>query len=85
MRKMRACARREPQRKSNGIQIPYAHPSHRWCVCAVDLAACVARFSSSPLHSLRSVQLCSWLTVRSMYTSDLKFGLHVSVRVPRRA
>eukprot|EP00200_Dunaliella_tertiolecta_P010081 CAMPEP_0202389192 /NCGR_PEP_ID=MMETSP1127-20130417/81538_1 /ASSEMBLY_ACC=CAM_ASM_000462 /TAXON_ID=3047 /ORGANISM="Dunaliella tertiolecta, Strain CCMP1320" /LENGTH=212 /DNA_ID=CAMNT_0048990859 /DNA_START=148 /DNA_END=782 /DNA_ORIENTATION=+ len=63
------------KRKSGGIQIPYPHASHRWCIMAVDLAGVLTGFSSSPFQSLRSVQLCAWLTVRSMFTSDTKFSL----------
>ena len=72
--KVSACAL---QKRSYGIQLPFPKSSHRWCVVGVDLSACLRRFTSSPLHSLRSVQMCSWLTVRSLYTSDLKFTLEV--------
>lgn len=40
------------------------------------IAAQLEMFNSpfAPLH----LQLCSWLTVRSMYTSEHKFSLQVS-------
>jgi len=63
------------RRKSGGIQIPFPNLSHRWCVLGLDIAAALKPFTSSPFHSMRSVQLCSWMTVRSIYTSDLKFSL----------
>ncbi|KAG1677552.1 hypothetical protein FOA52_014450 [Chlamydomonas sp. UWO 241] len=63
------------KRKSSGIQIPFPSPSHRWCVLALDMVAVLAGFSASPFASLRSLTLCSWLIVRSIYTSELKFSL----------
>lgn len=65
------------QRKSSGIQIPFPGASHRWCIVALDLAGSLSSFTTSPMHSVKSIQLCSWLTVRSMFTSDLKFSLKV--------
>lgn len=44
---------------------------------AIDLPGALASFSSSPFQSLKSVQLCSWITVRSMFTSDHKYTLDV--------
>ena len=69
------------QRKTGGVQLPFPEPSHRWRVLCVDLLAALAPFTSSPFHSLRSVQLCAWLTVRSLFTSDQKFSLQVRWRV----
>lgn len=63
------------RRKSGGIQIPFPNLSHRWCVLGLDMALALKPFTSSPFHSVRSIQLCSWMTVRSIYTSDLKFSL----------
>ncbi|GAX72875.1 hypothetical protein CEUSTIGMA_g330.t1 [Chlamydomonas eustigma] len=63
------------KRKSGGIQIPFPKVSHRWCVIALDVQAVLEGFTKSPFHSFRSFQFCSWLTVRSVYTSDLKFSL----------
>ena len=65
------------QRKSHGIQIPFPKSSHRWCVMAVDLLGALKQFSLSPFQCLKSVQLCSWITVRGAYTSDFKFNLQV--------
>jgi hypothetical protein len=41
------------------------------------MAGALSKFTTSPFHCLKSVQLCSWLTVRSIYTSDMKFSLQV--------
>lgn len=62
---------------SRGIRVPFPHTSHRWSVIALDARSLLARFTASPFHSLRSMQLCSWVTVRSVYTSDMKFSLQV--------
>ncbi|MEW5300015.1 MAG: hypothetical protein WDW36_002979 [Sanguina aurantia] len=63
------------KRRSNGVHIPFPHPSHRWCVMAVDMAVALRAVTASPLLKLKAVQLCSTLTLRSVYTSDSKFQL----------
>ncbi|KAL6762256.1 WD40-repeat-containing domain protein, partial [Haematococcus lacustris] len=68
------------QRKSNGIQIPFTQSSHRWCIMAVDLVTALRKYTTSPLSCLRSAQLCSWLTLRALFTSDLKFSLQTLPR-----
>lgn len=65
------------QRKSNGVQIPYPRASHRWSYVAVDLAAALRQLTTSPLIATKSIQYCSWLTVRGAYTSDFNFRLEV--------
>ncbi|KAG2491091.1 hypothetical protein HYH03_010535 [Edaphochlamys debaryana] len=63
------------KRKSNGVQIPFPKPSHRWCVVGLDLREALRGYTSSPFASIKTIQLCSWLTVRTMFTSDYRFTL----------
>ncbi|KAG2423007.1 hypothetical protein HXX76_015605 [Chlamydomonas incerta] len=63
------------KRKSNGVQLPFPKPSHRWCVLALDLREALKGYSSSPFASVKAVQMCSWMTVRTMFASDYKFSL----------
>ncbi|GLC33983.1 hypothetical protein PLESTB_000825300 [Pleodorina starrii] len=63
------------KRKSNGVQLAFPRASHRWCVLAVDLRDALRGFTSSPFASIKSIQMCSWLTVRTMFTSDYRFSL----------
>ncbi|PNH08695.1 WD repeat domain-containing protein [Tetrabaena socialis] len=63
------------KRKSNGVQLPFPRPSHRWCVAAIDMLAALRSFTSSPFAYIKSIQMCSWLTVRTMFSSDYKFTL----------
>ncbi len=67
-----------PQRKSNGVQLPFPKPSHRWCVLGVDLRDALRGYTSSPYACIRAITMCSWLTVRTMFTSDYRFNLTVS-------
>ncbi|GLI66011.1 hypothetical protein VaNZ11_009714 [Volvox africanus] len=64
-----------PKRKSSGVQLAFPHASHRWCVLAVDMCAALRGLTSSPFAFIKSIQMCSWLTVRTMFTSDYKFTL----------
>ncbi|KAG2447660.1 hypothetical protein HYH02_007576 [Chlamydomonas schloesseri] len=63
------------KRKSNGVQLPFPKPSHRWCVLALDLREALRGYTSSPFASVKAVQMCSWMTVRTMFASDYKFNL----------
>lgn len=59
------------------MQLPFPKPSHRWCVLAVDLREALRGYTSSPFASVKAVQTCSWMTVRTMFASDYKFSLQV--------
>ena len=48
---------RGAQRKSNGVQLPFPKPSHRWCVMGLDLRETLAPFSTSPFQSVKSIQV----------------------------
>lgn len=63
------------KQRTRGIELPYPDPTFKWCILALDLATATSTFSSSPFHCLKAVHLCSWLNVRGVYTSDLKFSL----------
>lgn len=60
------------------MQLPFPKPSHRWCVLGVDLRDALRSYTSSPYACIRAITMCSWLTVRTMFTSDYKFNLTVS-------
>ena len=52
------------------IQIPLQFQESGWRIVAIDLADAMLLSTSSPFHSLKSVQLCSNLHVRNLFTSD---------------
>ena len=52
------------------IQIPLQLQESGWKIVAIDLADAMLLSTSSPFESLKSVQLCSNLHVRNLFTSD---------------
>ncbi|QDZ18050.1 WD repeat domain-containing protein [Chloropicon primus] len=52
------------------IQIPLQFQESCWKIVAIDLADAMLLSTSSPFHALKSVQLCSSLHVRNLFTSD---------------
>lgn len=52
------------------IQIPLQFQESCWKIVAIDLADAMLLSTSSPFHSLKSVQLCSSLHVRNLFTSE---------------
>jgi hypothetical protein len=70
------------------VQFTLKDPPACWMLLSVDLAAAVAAAGSSanvgsssaqpsPYNHLQGLQLCSTLTVRGVFTSDIRFGLQV--------
>jgi hypothetical protein len=71
------------------VQVTLKDPPACWLLLAVDLAAAVATAGSggsgggssssqpSAYSHLKGLQLCSTLTVRGVFTSDIRFGLQV--------
>lgn len=69
------------QRKSGTLTMALpGEPSCRWLLLCIDLAAAAAGAGGAAFASLRSVQLCSRMAVRGVFTSDIKFGLNVRAR-----
>jgi hypothetical protein len=78
------------QRKAGCMQYTLKDPPSCWMLLSVDLAAAVAAAAAcsssssntqpSSLYShLKGLQLCSTLTVRGAFTSDIRFGLQVGM------
>jgi hypothetical protein len=61
------------------VQLSLPDPPAGWAVLSLDLraAAAAAAPGAPPYASLKSVQLCATLTVRSAFCSDVRFGLKV--------
>lgn len=54
-----------------------SEPSRRWMLLCLDLHAAAAGAGGALFASLRSVQLCSCMSVRGVFTSDVKFSIKV--------
>lgn len=68
------------------MQLSLPDPPAGWTLLSLDLQAAVAAAGgpggvSSPYKSLKSIQLCSTMTVRGAFSSDVKFGLQVRTAV----
>lgn len=70
------------QKKASGIQLPVPNPPLGWCTFALDMVAALKRNTSSPFVALRSIQLCSKLSARGVFTSDIRFSAQVSCILP---
>ncbi|WIA16802.1 hypothetical protein OEZ85_013742 [Tetradesmus obliquus] len=83
------------KKKAGCIQFTMKDPPSCWMLLSVDLAAAVAvaaaagssssssssgSTQASPYSHLKGMQLCSTLTVRSAFTSDIRFGLQTLPR-----
>ena len=71
------------QRKNGTLQLAFPSASRRWTLLAIDMAAAAAAAGGPAYAALRSVQLCSTMSVRGAFVSDLKFGLKVRVQARR--
>jgi hypothetical protein len=65
------------QRKSGTLTLAMPAPSRRWTLLCIDLAAAAATASCAPFACLRSVQLCSNMSVRGAFSSEARFGIQV--------
>ncbi|WIA37015.1 hypothetical protein OEZ86_013999 [Tetradesmus obliquus] len=82
------------KKKAGCIQFTMKDPPSCWMLLSVDLVAAVAAAAAagsssssssgstqaSPYSHLKGMQLCSTLTVRSAFTSDIRFGLQTLPR-----
>ena len=55
------------------FQIPYDHPSNRWSVLCFDLRTLVQQHTTTSLSHVKSLQLCAYMAVRNLFTSDIKY------------
>jgi hypothetical protein len=51
--------------------------SRRWTLLCLDLAAAARGAGARGFAALRSMQLCSTMSVRGVFTSDIRFSLKV--------
>lgn len=78
----------DPQRTSAGLQVPFTPEFKGWTLLALDLAACLRHPSNSgtkekrggltreeAFQSLRSIQVCANLSLRGIFTSDIRYSL----------
>jgi hypothetical protein len=65
------------QRAHGKLPLALPSPSRRWTLLCVDLAAAARTAGGAPFAALRSLQLCSTMSVRGAFSSDIRFGLEV--------
>lgn len=75
------------KKKAGCVQYNLKDPTTTWTLLSLDLAAAAVEVAGpaaaatpgSAYSHLKSIQLCSTLTVRGAFTSDIRFGLKVIV------
>lgn len=72
------------KKKSGCVQYNLRDPPSTWALLSLDLPAAAAEVAgpaaaatAARFSHLKSIQMCSTLTVRGAFTSDLRFGLTV--------
>ncbi|KAI8472679.1 MAG: hypothetical protein J3K34DRAFT_519551 [Monoraphidium minutum] len=63
------------KRKNGTLSLAVPDATSRWTLLCVDMAAAARAASGCKFVSLRSLQLCSTMSVRGVFTSDIRFGL----------
>jgi len=56
------------------LKIPMGWVGQRFCIVALDLKGVLEHWTSYTFYALKSVQLCSMLIFRAMFTSDIMYG-----------
>jgi len=61
------------------VQLSLPDPPAGWALLCLDLQSSVAAGGAgvSPFKALKTIQLCSTITVRGAFSSDVRFGLQV--------
>lgn len=70
------------KKKSGVVQYNLRDPPTTWTLLSIDLAAAAAEVAGPAAAAvkfshLKSIQLCSMLSVRGAFTSDIRFGVTV--------
>ena len=66
------------QLKQGSMQVAYAPAERGWSMLGLDLPALVAAAGRTGFQEVRGLQLCSSLSVRTVYTADLAYCKEVS-------
>lgn len=72
---MSMCSLMTLQRKTGTLQLSLPDVTKRWTLLCIDLAAAALGANGCAYSCLRAVQLCSRMSVRGVFTSDIKFGI----------
>lgn len=65
------------QRKNGTLSLTVPGASNRWTLLCVDMAAAARAASGCAFTALRGIQICSTMSMRGVFTSDIKFTIKV--------